>query len=253
MPTTPIATRDARVEAQIFWLRFQKEITAVLVIVILAMIGFAGYRFYSDRQDASAAGLLASAKSAQDYEQVIARYPRTPAGASAYLLLAEAQRKDKKFAEANTTLRTFVSKYPKHELEATAHMAMATNLESMDKTEDALSMYQQVAVGFPKSYIAPFALLAQAELLKTKGRTDEARRVCENIMTQYRESIVAGEANRQLRLLKPSASAQSGARSTIAPGTMPPPMLARPSGAAPAPSKAPATAPTSSAMPKAKP
>ena len=226
MPTTPIATRDARVEAQVFWLKFQKEITAVLIIVILAMIGFAGYRFYSDRQEASAAGLLASAKSAPDYEQVIARYPRTPAGASAYLLLAEAQRKDKKFAEANTTLRTFVSKHPKHELEATAHMAMATNLESMDKTDDALSMYQQVAVGFPKSYIAPFALLAQAELLKAKGRTDEARRVCENIMTQYRETIVAGEANRQLRLLKP---------------------------AAPPPSKAPSTAPTPSAAPKPKP
>ena len=131
-------------------------------------------------------------------------------------------------------------------------MAMAANLESMDKIDDALSMYQQIAVGFPKSYIAPFALLAQVELLKAKGRTDEARRVCENIMTQYRESIVASEANRQLRLLKPSGSAQSGARSTIAPGTIPP-MLARPPGAAPAPSKAPATAPAPSAVPKAKP
>ena len=252
MPTVPIATRDAQVEAQVFWLRFQKEITAVLIIAILAMIGFAGYRFYSDRQEAAAAGLLAGAKSAQDYEQVIARYPRTPAGASAYLLLAEAQRKDKKFAEANAALRTFVSKYPKHELEATAHMAMAANLESMDKTDEALSMYQ-VAAGFPKSYIAPFALLAQVELLKAKGRMDEARRVCENIMTQYRESMVAELARQKLRLLGPSAPAQSGTRSAIAPGPMPPPMLARPPAVAPAPSKVPATAPTPSAAPKPKP
>jgi predicted negative regulator of RcsB-dependent stress response len=243
MPTAPIATRDAKVEAQVFWLKYQKGITALLVLAILAMFGLAGYRFYSDRQEAAAAGLLASAKGAQDYQQVITKYSGTPAGASAYLLLAEAQRKDKKFAEANATLQTFVSKYPKHELEATARMAMATNLESMDKNDDALAGYQKTAADFPKSYIAPFALLAQVELLKAKGRADDARRVCENIMTQYRESIVVGEASRQLRLLKPSVSAQPRGRSTTAPGPMPPPMLARP----------PAAAPTSSVVPKAKP
>jgi predicted negative regulator of RcsB-dependent stress response len=253
MPTAPIATRDAKVEAQVFWLKYQKEITALLVLAILAMVGFAGYRFYSDRKEAAAAGVLASAKSAQDYEQVIARYSGTPAGESAYLLLAEAQRKEKKFAEANATLDTFVNKYPKHELEAAARMAMATNLEAMGKIDDALLIYQKTAGDFPKSYIAPFALLAEVELLKAKGRSDEARRVCETIMTQYRESVAATEANRQLRLLKPSVSAQPGGRSTIAPGPTPPPMLARPPAAAPAPAKAPVAVPTPSAVPKAKP
>lgn len=248
MPTVPTATRDVRVETQVFWLKHQKVITALLVIAILSMVGFAGYRFYSDRQEAAAAGLLASAKSPQDYEQVVARYSGTPAGESAYLLLAEAQRKDKRFAEANATLNTFVSKYPKHELEAAARMAMATNLESMGKNDDALLIYQKTAADFPKSYIAPFALLAEVEILKEKGRTDEARRICENIMTQYSDSIAKAEANRQLRLLKPSVSAQRSA-----PGAMPPPMLARPPVAAPAPAKAPVTAPSSSAVPKAKP
>ena len=190
------------------------------------------------RQNSGAAGLLASAKSAQDYEQIIAHYPNTPAGASAYLLLAEAQRQDKKFPEASETLRTFISKHPQHDLVSTARMAMATNLESMGKSDEALSMYAQVAATFPKSYVAPFALLAQVELLKAKGRTDEARRVCETIMTQYRESIVAGEASRQLRSLKASGSSQQpGAGSTV--GASPPPMLARPALPAPSPSAAP--------------
>lgn len=250
MATAPITTQDAKIEAQVFWLKYQKEITALLVIAILAMVGFAGYRLYSDRQQAAAAGLLASAKSAQGYEQVIAQYPGTPAGESAYLLLAEAQRKDKKFAEANATLSAFISKYPKHELEAVARTAMATNLESMGQNDDALLIYQKISTDFPKSYIAPFALLAEVELLKAKGRTDEARRICETIMTQYRESVAAREANRQLRLLKPSVSAQTGGRP---PGPMPPPMLARPPVAAPAPARAPIAAPSPSAVPKAKP
>lgn len=214
----------------------------MIILALLGMVSFAGYRFYSERREVAAADLLASAKSAPDYQQVIAKYPNTPAGASAYLLLAEAQQKDKHFGEANATLQTFVSKNPKHELVSTAQMTVATNLESMGKADQALSMYQQIAATFPKSYIAPFALLAQVELLKAKGRIDEARRVCETIMTQHRESIVAGEANRQLRSLRPSGAAQPGARSTIVPGTMPPPMLARPPEMAPA--KAPAGAPS---------
>jgi predicted negative regulator of RcsB-dependent stress response len=251
MPTAPIVTRDAKVEAQVFWLRFRKEITALLLIAILAMIGFAGYRLYSERRNEAAASLLSAAKNALDYQQLITRYPNTPAGASAYLLLAEAQRKDKKFTGANAILQTFIDKNPQHELVSTARMAMATNFESMGKSDDALSIYQQIAAGFPKSYIAPFALLAQVEILKTKGRIDEARRVCENIMTQYRESILAGEANRQLRLLKPASAGQPGARSTIAPGAAPPPMLARPPAGA-LPTQAPPTAPIPSAPPKPK-
>jgi TolA-binding protein len=245
MPTTLPTSDDAAVEASVFWIKYKNEIAAVLIVALLAMIGFAGYWVYSERQNSGAAGLLASAKSAQDYEQIIAHYPNTSAGASAYLLLAETQRQDKKFPEANETLRTFISKHPQHDLVSTARMAMATNLEAMGKSDEALSMYAQVAATFPKSYVAPFALLAQVELLKAKGRTDEARRVCETIMTQYRESIVAGEASRQLRSLRPSSSSQQGVGSTIV--ASPPPMLARP--ALPAPTSA---APIPSAAPKPK-
>lgn len=240
MPTAFPITRDAAIEARVFWYRYRKEIAAVFIVALLGLAGYAGYWFYSEQRDGAAASLLASAKNAHDYEQVIARYPRTPAGASAYLLLAEAQRKEKKFAEANTTLQTFISKHPEHELVSTAHMAIATNLESMGKTDEALSKYRQVAMTYAKRYVAPFALLAQVELLKAKGRTDDARRVCENIITNYRDSILVGEASRQLRLLRPSGSADSGAGSTVGPA--PPAMLARPP--MPAPAKAPSAAPT---------
>lgn len=245
MPTTLPTSNDATIKASVFWIKYKNEIAALLIVALLAMIGFAGYWVYSERQNSGAAGLLASAKSAQDYEQIIAHYPNTPAGASAYLLLAEAQRQDKKFPEANETLRTFISKQPQHDLVSTARMAVATNLESMGKSDEALSMYAQVAASFPKSYVAPFALLAQVELLKAKGRMDEARRVCEAIMTQYRESIVASEAGRQLRSLRGSNPSQQAVGSTIV--ASPPPILARP--ALPAPANA---APIPSAAPKPK-
>src|SRR6476660_2942533 len=151
MPTDP-PSADAAVEAQVFWLRFQREIAAALIILILAIVGFAGYRFYTYRRNTSAAELLGNAKTPQDYQEVMVRYPGTPAGASAYLLLAERQRNEKKFAESNTTLQSFIDKHPEHDLVPVARLAMAANLESVGKNDEALAIYQEIANRFPNTY-----------------------------------------------------------------------------------------------------
>jgi len=230
MPTAPPPSRDVALETRVFWERFKKQITAALIVILLGVIAFTGYRFYSDRRAAAASALLASAKTAQEYQQLIERFPNTPAAADGYLLLAEAQRRDKRFAEANATLQTFITKYPQHELVSTARMATAANLESMGKTDEALAMYQQIASAYPNSFTAPVALLSQVYILKAKNRNDDARRICETVLTQYRTSFWAGEAMQQLRLLKPSSPPAPVQTATV------PPLLARP----PAPAAAPA-------------
>jgi hypothetical protein len=234
MPTAPPPSRDVALETRFFWERFKNPIIAAAIVVLLAATAFTGYRFYSDRRAAAASAALASANTAQEYEQVIGRYLNTPAGADAYILLAEAQRKERKFTEANKTLETFIAKYPKHELVSTAKMATAANLDSIGKTDEALAMYQQIASAYPNSYAAPLAMLSQVYILKAKNRNDDARRICETILTQYRTSFWAGEAMQQLRLLKPITT------STPPPKAVPtvPPMLSIP--AAPAPQAPPA-------------
>ena len=257
MPTATPPTTEASVEAQVFWLRFQKEIAAALIVAILAMIGYAGYRFYANQRESKAAELLGGAKTTEEYQAVIARYPGTPAGASAYLLLAEKQGTEKKFAEANASLQTFIDKNPEHEFAATAELMMAANLEAMGKNDEALVTYQRVATKYPTSYSAPLAMISQVPLLKAKNRIEDARRVCEEILTKYRmpgqpmdsaatrddriETVWAGEAMRHLRSLKPPEQPKPvpGAGAATAPGV--PPMIAAPSaaGAAPAPAGAP--------------
>lgn len=223
MPTIPPPSRDAVLETRVFWERFKYQIIAALLILLIALAGFTAYRFYSERRAATASALLASAKGASEYEQLIARYPDTPAGVDAYLLLAEARRQEKKFAEANATLQAFITKNPNHEFVSTARMAIAANLESMGKSDEALSMFQQIASTYPNSYNAPLALLSQVYLLKAKNKPDEARRICETILTQYRTSVWAGEAFQELRLLKPT-----GPPAPAASGPTVPPFLARP-------------------------
>jgi predicted negative regulator of RcsB-dependent stress response len=247
MPTAPSTTTEASVEARVFWLRFQKEIAAALVVVLLALIGYAGYRFYVNRRDGNAAELLGGAKTQADYNAVIARYPTAPAGASAYLLLAQKQREEKKFAEANTTLQRFVEGNPDHDFVPTARLAMAANLESLDKDDEALAIYQQVAGKYGSTYCGPLAFISQVPILKAKNRINEARRVCEEMITKYRmpgqqgesasdtrmETVWVGQAMQELRALKPPEQPKSAPPSiSLGPGpNAPPPMLAAPSAA----------------------
>ena len=247
MPTDSTFPEPA-VEASVFWLRFQKEIAAALIVLLLAMAGYAAYRFYTYRRNEAGAELLGKAKTPQDFQQVITSYSGTPAGASAYLLLAQKQRGEKKFTEANSTLQAFTDKYPDHDFVPTARLAMAANLEAMGKNDEALAIYQQVAAKYSNTYNGPLAMISEVPLLKAKGRSDEARRVCEEILTKYRmpgqqaetttrddrlQTVWAGEAMRQLRSLKPPEQPKPGPPAGAS--ANPPPMLAAPSAAPVAP------------------
>lgn len=230
-----LSSSDIALERDILWERYKMAVMAALIVALLAVAGYGGYRFYSERQATAAANLLSKAKTSSEFQKVISEYPSTPGGASAYLLLADAQKAEKKFDEANATLQTFLNKHPKHELAGTARLAMAGNLEALGKKDEALTTYQRLAASEPKAFTAPVALFSQIHLLKEKNQIEEARRICETILTQYRESRFAAEATYQLRLLK--------IKNEPAPSA-PPTTSASPAAVSPAPDVAPSASPS---------
>jgi predicted negative regulator of RcsB-dependent stress response len=233
----------------VFWDRHKNKVFAALLLALFAVAAWGGFRIYTERRDAAAASLLAAAKSAPDFQKIVAQYPGTPAGASACLFLAEEQKKEKKFTEANATLQSFLDKNPKHELRGFARMAMAANLEALGKPDEALTAYQRLATDDPEGFTAPIAMISQVHILKEKKQTDEARRICETILTKYRDSLVANEAQRQLRLLKGGepATPPSAAADTMVPPAMSVAPAAPPAAAPAAP---PAAAPPAGNSPK---
>src|SRR4029077_3077678 len=120
-------------------------IAILLVLAIVDIIAIAGYRLYRDRREATGATLVSGPKTLPAYEKEINRCGDTAAAPSAYLLLADSERKQAKYSEANATLLKFLEKFPQRELASTARMAMAANLEAMGKQDEALATYQQIA------------------------------------------------------------------------------------------------------------
>lgn len=232
------STTDIAIEREVFWERHKNEVMGAIIAILVALVAFGGYRFYKDRQEKAAANMLAGAKTPAELQKVISDYSGTPAGGTAYLLLADAQKAEKKFAEANSTLETFLQKFPKHELAGTARLAIAGNLESLGKPDEALATYQKLATSEPHAYTAPVALFSQIHLLKEKKQIAEARKVCETLMTQYRESRFSAEAAYNLRTLKlPDQPAATQPPAVVAPAAAPPApaVAAPPSQSAPPP------------------
>src|SRR4051794_7608553 len=104
MPT--VATTDPALEPQVLWERYKKPVLALIIFLVLGSLAWGGYEFYLNRRDTEGAAALAAAKTPADFQKVIADYKDTSAGASAYLLLAEQQRNEKKYEESNATLQS---------------------------------------------------------------------------------------------------------------------------------------------------
>ena len=239
MPIAKEHRTDPALNAQVFWYKYQREIAILLGLAVVGMVGVAGYRLYRDRREATAATLFSAAKTPVAYEALINQHSDTAAAASAYLLLADAQSKSGKYAEANTTLMKFLEKFPRHELANTARMAMAANEQAMGKEDEAFATYQQVASANVPGFNAPMALIEQVHILQEKGKTEDARRICETIMMQYRDSYAAMEASQLLRTFLKTAKPET------------PPVVASPKPGAPASASVPPTVKVLPAAPPA--
>jgi predicted negative regulator of RcsB-dependent stress response len=191
MPIAKEATTDPALEAQVFWYKYRREIAILLGLAVLGIVGVAGYRLYRDRREATAATLFSAAKTPAAYEDLINQYSNTGAAASAYLLLADAQRKDRKYAEANATLEKFLEKFPRHELATTARMAMAANLQAMGKEDEAFATYQQIASANVPGFNAPMALIEQVHILQEKGKTDDHDAISRQLRSHGSEPVAA--------------------------------------------------------------
>lgn len=138
--------------------------------------------------------LLSGATNEAGWNEVISKYPGTPAAADAMLLLASSLRDAGKIDESDALYSRFAETFRSSPLAVSGLLGRASNARVAGKLGDALNAYQQAAAAYPQSYGAPFALFSQARILAQQGKMEDARRVIQSLGTQYPLSLSAQAA-----------------------------------------------------------
>jgi TolA-binding protein len=196
-------------EAELFWQKHRRTILfsgAGLIIVVLAA---ALWLFAQHRARHAAQALFADAKDQGAWREVIAKYPRSAAAASAHFLLAESLRSDGKLKESSSEYEAFLSAFPTGTLVGGARLGLAENLAMAGQTQEALQAIRELQMKDPTSYAAPFAALLEGRALIGMGKLEEARKVFSHLVSTYPQSPPGQAAGAQLDALAPFLSPES--------------------------------------------
>lgn len=150
---------------------------AIVVGVLVAVIGFAGYTIWRNSQAAeieAAASLFASAQTAPQFQEIIANYPETPAAALAQLSLGAAYYDQMDYALARDAFEQFAAANPEHLMAPNARLGAAQALEAQSQFDAALTAYDSFIAAYQSHYLASSATFGKARALEAMGRYDEA-------------------------------------------------------------------------------
>ena len=179
---------------EILWINHRGALLGGIVgLTILTIIGLGVLAVNRSSRIASET-LLSGANNDAAWNEVISKYPRTPAAADAMLLLAASLRDAGKIEESDSLYSRFTETYPASPLAVSGLIGRASNARIAGKPADALNSYQQAAAAYPQSYGAPFAIFSQVRLLAQQGSMEDARRVIQSLGTQYPNSVAAQAA-----------------------------------------------------------
>ncbi len=179
---------------ELLWLNHRGTLLGGLGALVVILVVALGVIISNRSSEEASENLLSAATNDTSLNEVISKYPNSPAGADAMLLLASSLRNAGKLEESNALYSRFAETYPKSSLAVSSLIGRASNARIAGKTEEALNAYQQASSGFPQSYGAPFALFSQARLLAQQGKMEEAKRAIQALASQYPYSASAQTA-----------------------------------------------------------
>jgi TolA-binding protein len=191
---TPLASDEPVYEIdsfELFWEQHKGKVIAGVIAVVVAFVAVFGWLGYSSAQRSGAEKAFSAAKTAADYQGVIAKYPSLPVAGDAALLLAKSLRDEKKYDDANQVLDQFIKKQPEHPFAPLAKVAAAENLVLAGKYDEAEKALESVSQTDGKSFAAPFALLLEAELKSAQGQRDGALRAYRQLAKNFPQSVAA--------------------------------------------------------------
>jgi predicted negative regulator of RcsB-dependent stress response len=139
-------------------------------VVVLAIIGYIGYNWYSSSQSAAREQALWEARKA--YSATVGT--PNPTG----MTFATAEEKDKAVSEAFTKI---ADKYPSSSEGAIAMFRLASEKLDKGKTDEAATMFREIVDKAPKEF-SSMAKQSLAQILWQQGKVDEAKKMLEDLI-----------------------------------------------------------------------
>lgn len=202
----------------IFWQEHGRKLVVALVGIVLLILATGLWFWNTARVRASAEALYSTAKSPEDWREVIKKYPGSIPAGNAMIELSASLRAQGNLDAASTELENLVNEQPAHPMAATALLTLGEIQREQGKKDAALESFRTVSSKYKDTYAAPLAMLAEADFLAALGSQGEARAVLESIGSLYPSTPAAMVSAAELsRLGKPAETRGSSQTGPVVP------------------------------------
>jgi predicted negative regulator of RcsB-dependent stress response len=162
-----------------------RKIVWLFIIAVVALCAFAFIKHQNTLKAHEAAETFTGAKTVEDCDLVISRYPGTNAAANALLLKADLLWDQNKKSSAVEALKEFTTKDAKHPLAVFVMLGLGSKLDAMGESKEAQAVFERITNEFATSEAAPLAQVRLGDLLWAQGKTDEAKKVYEDLAVKF--------------------------------------------------------------------
>ena len=173
---------------ELFLDRNQKSLIVLLVLIILGVAGFVIFQGIQDGNRISAGNALFRASDAAALRKVADDHAKTPAGATAHILLAEKLWDDGQQEAAIEALNSFLASSPKHPGVPAAKASLAAKKMAQGKSSEAAAAFEEILEDPASTYLAPYALLCLGDISASAGDKNQAKKFYDRAQSQFPNS-----------------------------------------------------------------
>ena len=203
--------------AQDFWTRYQKQITVVLAVIVLAVGSWYGYKYFIQKPKAEKA--LDAMFKAEDYYRkdslqkalngdginwgfvrVIKEYGGTETGNLARFYAGDCYLRTGDFNNAVKQLKDFSTS--QKQVQARAYKLLGDAYSELGKPDDAISSYKKAANHFTEDlHNSAEYLFFAASLAEKSGKNNEAIELYKEVKEKFPGTVAANESDKYLAKL----------------------------------------------------
>ncbi|MBN8421589.1 MAG: tetratricopeptide repeat protein [Verrucomicrobia bacterium] len=162
-----------------------RKLVWLFIIAVVAIIAFGVIKHQNTLKANEAAEAFTGAKTVEDCDIVISRYPGTMAAANALLLKADLLWDQNKKSSAVEALKEFTTKDAGNPLAVFALLGLGTKLDAMGENKEAQAVFERITNEFASSEAAPMAQVRLGDLLWAQGKAAEAKKAYEDIAVKF--------------------------------------------------------------------